>query len=984
MAECIWLQLAGHGFVTGNHPANTITNVTLVSGNVYDVETTFTPIYAPAVFDMADQVGSRVVVENFAGATNVPDGDYTLVAVNTGLSRLTFRGEFAVAPVPGASPLGVVRVEDFYKLCNFLPDFVTGPAAQERWLQVIDSDAFSATLGQKIDVKGGVASFDGFSLSCIYQNNPIITRLLRTRFQIAEDSLNEFMVTGAEWLVGQTVNVEKLGGNNPNALYRADLNPGEPVFVDKEAVIIQAVGGLSPDGNRQLDVSRGVLDTQDFYHLESSVIYAGLQSAQSAICFIRQLNIETSLGYFEEEQLYTGIIENVSFGNGLNTFSLEISPQIFAAQKNSFSAKINTKSKDLGKEPGTPRQVVVFEQQVPFATWRWAKLGDVCLRLRDPFNPATGYGGSFFTSEPIPGSQGLFDVYLYLDYIAYDPTATGTFIGDNGVIVTPSTNDIEFEKKSRRFPRTEGGGVFYDSDSGEVVDTRPEDPEAEERESIYFRSAERGEGLITRASGLTPPYTRSYETVLFDIAKWISNGGQTKVEPAHVFENQIGFIPEYSAYLDSAELECSAVQCILQVLTSNYGDGSNGPFDTLPYGVGLGIRQDAIDWDSFGIDPNPASPAVLEGLSRIDANKLRYNFINIHFTAKDTDKINKWLTEKVLQPLNLGVVQTSEGLVRLIDTADLRNIDGLTAITDDDLEYENGTRNLSVGLSYDATNLFDRVTVNEKRLYKSPGNLDTPQDKITTIIPSVFISDDFAETGLTSRLFSFLQAEPLTFTVPFSGDRSISQFVSNFVGTYSSIIPNLTFTARKTTLEIGERFTFNFSQVINSDGERGVSGVGIVLDKKTNILAEQAIFKAVVLPFLDNATLWSASGEIDFINSNTDFVITTNRYTTTSAAYLENVINDATSFNVGDFIVLYDENFVMLSVDGAGNPDPREIINIINPNNIIINAAFTDGAGVPIAPINEQIIQHADRSLQTALPQNFYAWFNSNVSTYEG
>jgi hypothetical protein len=983
MAECIWLQLAGHGFVTADHPSSTVLSTTLISGNVYDVEVLFTPIYAPAVFEMANQVGSRIVVKDYPAGLNIPDGPYTLVAVDAGLSRLTFRGEFAVAPVAGPAIAATVRVEDFYKFCNFIPDFVTGTDAKQRWLQVIETDAFSATLGQKIDVKGGVASFDGFSLSCIYQNTPPVTRLLRTRFEVATDVLNNFMITGDEWAVGQTTFVTKKGPDNPGAQYDATQLPGDPIFIDKEAVIIQRIGGLDPDFNRQLDVSRGVLDTQDFYHDTSSVIYAGLQTAQSAICFIKQLNIETSLGYFEALNVYTGIIENVSFGNGINTFNLEISPQIFASQKNSFAAKINTKSKDVGKQPSTPRQVVVFEQQVPFATWRWAKLGDVCLRLRDPFNPATGHTGSLFTVEPIAGSQGLYDVYLYLDYIVYDPTATGTFIADNGVIVTPSANDIEFEKKSRRFPRLVGEvGIFYDDDLGEVVDTRTGDPSTKNRESLYIKGAEEGEALLTRSSGLAPPYTRSYEVIHYDLEKWIADGGQTKVEPAHVFENQIGLIPEYTDYTDSAELECSAVQCILQVLTSNYGDGSNGPFDTLPYGVGLGIRQDTIDWDSFGIDPDTSS--VLEGLSRIAYEKLRYNFINIHFTINDTAKINEWLTKNVLQPLNLGVVQTSEGKVRLIDTADLRNIDGLDILTDNDLEYENGGRNLAVDLSYDASNLFDRVTINEKRLYKNPGNLDQPQDIITTVIPSLFISDEFDETGLSARLFSFLQAEPLTYDVPFTGDRSIANFVSNFVGTYSNVIPNLTFTGRKSALEIGEKFSFNFSQVINSSGERGVQGVGIILDKKTNILAEQAKYRAVILPFLEDATLWAASGEINFINSNTDFIITTNRYTLTSGAYLDGVINDASSFEVGDFIVLYDENFVMLSVDAAGNPDPREITSIISPNNIIIASAFTDGAGVPIAPTSEQIIQHADRSLQTPVPQNYYAWFNSGVSTYEG
>ena len=77
-------------------------------------------------------------------------------------------------------------------------------------------------------------------------------------------------------------------------------------------------------------------------------------------------------------------------------------------------------------------------------------------------------------------------------------------------------------------------------------------------------------------------------------------------------------------------------QLVLQILTSDRGDGSNGVFDVLPYDVGLGIRQEDIDYDQFGIDIT--SPAVLPGLSTIAGDKINFKFNDVFITSKDTEE----------------------------------------------------------------------------------------------------------------------------------------------------------------------------------------------------------------------------------------------------------------------------------------------------------------------------------------------------------
>ena len=970
MSKQIWLQFNGHGFVTEDISAQTITAFTTPGGTLYDVAITFTTSYVPGQFDMREEVGARVILNGYAGA-NIPDGTIgTVVASTADLAGIvTIRVDLPLAPIPGAYPGAYVRIEDFYKFCNDVPDFVTGTNAKSRWLQVISNDGFGITLGQKIDIKGGVSSFDGFSVTCLYQNTRPITKLLTTLFEIAVDNTGVKMITGGPWTVGSTL-VTKRGAANPSPIVVATdpLFEFEPVFVDKEAVIIQTVGGLSPLGNRELNVTRAVLNTRDYYHGGSSVIFAGLQTAQSAICQL--LTIDTDATYYDEEVIYTGIVENVSFSNGLGAFTLEISPQIFSAQKNSFAAKmtnIGVIDNDLGSED----YVVEIEQPVPFPTWRWAKLGDIALKLRPPRDPGN-FAASDRGNSPVPGFPGVFRIRQLLDQIAWaPPTVTREGFNNNYVILTPSENNIEFENKSRTFPRDIN---FRGTRVIDGVLVEESDRDALERDDALCIRDPLPDGDLYDRDG-----NPSRDAVHMDIQKYRER--TSKVDLCHVFEDVITAIgletlDEYTACYQAV---ASVNQLILQILLSDKGDGSNGIFDVLPYGVGLGIREDDIDFLTFGIDIS-GTGAVVTSLSPIQREKITYQFVNCFITGKDTEKINDWLTKKILQPLNLAIVQRTDGKITIVDTSDLNDTVGLPSIGDADIEYDFGGRSLDIGLSYDASNLFDRITIKENRIWINPAD---GQELTTTIIPSVSISDDFDETGIASRLFSFLQAEPLTIDVPYRGFESVSGFQSAFSNRYSSIVSNLSFTARSSLLEVGAKFSFTLSNVISQSGQRGVSGFGIVIDKKTNILAGQSKYTCVIQQFQDISTVWAASGNVFTVTANNVFDISIGRYAdpTGPANIVRSIVNDPTSFNVGDFILLYDENFIMLSVDALGNPDPREITSIVGTT-ITIAADFTDGAGVPITPVTDNIIMHGSKSLQTVTPQRFYAFFNDNESTY--
>ncbi len=123
-SNVIWAEFAGHGYFAGPFPSSVIAGVTLVSGDIYDITFLWTNIYPDADM-MIDNVGARLYVEGYSNR-DVPDGYYTITSATT--TTVTITGIFPVgSPTAGApATSATVRVEDFYRFCNIIPDFVTG------------------------------------------------------------------------------------------------------------------------------------------------------------------------------------------------------------------------------------------------------------------------------------------------------------------------------------------------------------------------------------------------------------------------------------------------------------------------------------------------------------------------------------------------------------------------------------------------------------------------------------------------------------------------------------------------------------------------------------------------------------------------------------------------------------------------------------------------------------------------------------------
>jgi len=989
--KIIWAEFAGLGYIAGPFASTVISGVTLVSGNVYTVTMLWTDIYGDNQL-MIDNIGAQVHVEGYSNR-NVPNGYYTLTNATT--TTVTITASFSSAPTAGApTSTATVRIEDFYKICTDIPDFVTGEVARTRWVPSIVEDGFTATLGQKIDVRGSVASFDGFTLSYALPNQATTAECLDANTSAVYTELQKILRTDPTF-----IGTVDSGGNATITVLnsKVDFDDDEfdkkgtttinnefistnvaynnrPALLSREAIIVVEDDGTGL-GYRTYDIIRGVLGTDVESHQSNGAVYEGLQTGQAATVRVKKaskdiLTYSLQSDYTnvsENGLIYIGIVENVKISNGSSQVSIELSPQLFASAKNSAGDKLSTTGK-VERYSGTQtRWALRMDSRYDVLPWEWTKLGPIAVRLRRPTDPAVNTNK---TINSVAGAfTGVYETLTSIDDIAYDPDYPG--YNDNYVILEPSDSLEEYNNRSRTFPRAVGERIGF---------LGPEEG-AMERDSLTIQAFAGGDVELLNRDGDT-----SLSVIHIDVEKLVGE----KAEPCHIFQPTV-FATELSeedVLTSSYRSFVTLADVVLQILTSKNGDGANGPFDVLPAGLGLGISSSAIDWDSFGWDEDGA----IATFSEVSNDKLILILQNVVLLAKDTEKLNEWISKKILQPVNLSLVQTDAGKVSLVDMTGFGLTPGLTVIDEDNIEYDFGTKSLSVSQTYDAKKLFDRIIGTTTNPTISPIIGQTTEVITVPSLGSGTESEDFDELTSKAQLFNFIQAEPLRYEHPFlqgsqvglddrsasnSASAAMSRFSSRFADRYGNIIPGISFTARQGLVEIGARFRFELNNIIGSDGALGITGVAIVIDKRTNILAEQSRYECIVLSDdLNVFSVWSASAEVEAGSSTTNINVSSDVYTSAVTDVLD-WTEDASGFRVGDSILLYDQYFTLLSVDGGGLADPKVIDSIVqgSPDSIVLVSAFTDGAGATITPSAGDIIMHADYDLQDDTTQGQQSWF---------
>lgn len=1011
--EIIWAEFLGNGFLAGPFDSTTVSAVVDNGDNVYDVTIDWTDIYSDTD-RMIDNVGARVYLEGHA-TRDIPDGYYTISAATT--STVTITGIFAAAPPTTGATTGTITIEDFYKFSNGIPDFVTGESARSRWLEIISEDGISSTIGQKIGVRGGVASFDGFSIGLNFVDDSELSaanvtadttqrinafrRIARSVAVQLPDSTGASVITSGSIAYDTSTITKKRTTDLPVAYISTNSTYNfVPAVIDREAIII--TGSASPGSDsRDLSCRRGVLGTGNgsvgSFHTGNSIVYSGIQTALGATCRVKSIPVDATAYDFkfvssenqitDEGLIYRGVVENVVFNNNLAGISFELSPLIFSSIKNSFGPRISAQNQirvnyfDAGTDETYP---MVLQTQSPTEriTWKWVKVNeDVAVKIRFEKDAGGSYdpdADPTLRSSPSLDIIGWYDVLAVIDTIVWDPGPDSANYNDNYVILTPSDDAEDWYKKSRNTPT--------------IIELDEEETEGIETYVVDYGSL----GAEGR-DGLPRTGVRFLDRSLFLDAE--------NVDLCHVFEPAGigGELTTFPVEIDGATGGCYVAKIIiaellLQILTSLAGDGANGPFDVLPYGVGLGLTENDIDWASFGFDIDTnvfnldLSPGVL-------GEKIAQPLRNVVITPKDIDDIKKWL-DKLLIPYNLGLVQNSTGKISLVDTTHLVAGSITDSLEDSDLAFDHGGTSYKFDQAYDGKNLYSAVTIEFRDLTKAYNN----QKRLYKLIPAALTTGDYTDGGAYSRVNTYINSTELKIKAEFAEPAPVYEFIGEvpdsipiipppivkyakkFIDIYSKILPTITCVADETKFDVGDKIVFDVNNAISVSGGRGFTGFGIVVDKKTNIFARQSIYKIYALgdQLLEffGSRVWSSSAVVASGGSFKTFNVEANEYVPTDGTDIASWTNDSDGFAVGDSVLLYDENFVLLSVDAGGNADSKKIQGATSTS-ITLVTPFTDGAGATITPSAGDIVMHAKKSVQAnTTTQDNLAWIQDDFTRW--
>jgi hypothetical protein len=1049
-----FLVFHGHGFVTGQFPCSIVTSVSNVIGNVWDVTVLYTPIYNPAAYDMEQQVGSRIVTKNFGAtpARNIPDDEYTLVQADNAANTFTFRGEFAAPPTVGGLSVGTqFRIEDFYKFCNApAPDFVTGDAAKARWITCMTKDGLSLSLGQKIDIiNAGFASVDGVTVELTYNTDENFRKLIQLTIPIVEDTNNFIIATdrmdqditipGRVTAAGyrrtlptdvtidfrMAFNPSGPAGLLPSRIIADDPNLFEfaPIWLNQEAVIIRnqitAINNSGLNVQRSA-VERGVLRTPALLQAPSTIMIDSMPGAEGQLCQILTLNSDDLYLQLEQEQFY-GLAENLIFSDYQNTVTIEISDISLTGFRQKFAAKLTDRiaQTEYGSNANEPMTVTInsdnqfLTQNESAGNWRWVKVGKACMRLENRRKDLTDPTTAAYVDDITPIVDEFGNPVYQLNYRIYPVFQGEGFERYDDWYLVEATSDSA-EDGVYGAPKVLGetdSGVTGVSVSGRVNADN----------SYLIQSGLGGNQLQDNTFGASG--TRQPGVVCLDVSPDAPQ--EIKLELAHMFEQADGSI-DIEGFLFAggdgtsfgrttqnflfgfSEKRLPAGVIAMQILTSGdglVGGSTNGPFDVLPYNVGLGIDLARIDYESFGFTFDETTgrysfnPKNIRCRAKGADRWAQTTFVNPHITIDDTKNIADWMNKNLLKPLAVGIGVTlneNTGLreIRAFSLADIQPRTGeelaqiqATTVSEADFFKVVG-ESIQTSMETKGTDIVESVSYRFDQLTK-PHTRRSPKKTTIKAVP-IAPYPNSSEVVSYAKLFTFIQSRPILEEMKlypaWRDDKSfgigqLSRLASLRISQFAKVLPKLKFVTDLTSsvrFSVGDRIILNsITPVLDLEtGLRGKTALAYVLEQKTDVL-RGLIENEVILvtdPTNIDFSLWSASGEISAVAAPTIFDIQSN-------VYVNPPLTDPDTFAPGDELLLFDENFVLLSEDALGDPDPQQIDSIVG-NTITMVGAFTDSVGAVITPSATDIIVLASRLPQPVATQRTYAYQNDNESTW--
>jgi hypothetical protein len=880
-----------------------------------------------------DEIGAEIYIE---GMTGLEDGFYTLtnVASAGGNTRVSIAGDPSKFSLSAGANSGNMRVEDHYKICNRIPDFVTGTNARSRWLvNLVD---ITPTLSSEVNVRGGVAKIDGLTIT----HNYIFAGLDKVRFNILNQDDNIRTQIRIYSDPDQTTNIQVERGipymasyNNPDTAPTLGLY--EPTWWGSECIRVDSATGSDP---YLLTMTRGLLRTDRGVHPYGQLFFDGMTTPFGKTAEVL-LGVDGTSIYDDFNKILIGPVTDIGYDDGVIAQTLEISSDLMKAIRKSAG--------DLAtpvKFRETNAEIEYFSQFGK--TWDWVKIGKACFRIAsDNQNESTmpNYDGPLrLRSNPFESDgrsdNGRFGLIRYIASIIDDRFVE---IDGNGTI-----NGVMVERAgAKEFANYQ----FPIRPWSYALDRYPgNDSESRENRVDLINELFENRYLVYSS-------TTEEERPKFNFDALIKDNPEGSM--AHVFEPQY-FGPD-NTYQWSRNLEastkilgCNPIDLLLQMLLTDLGNGSNTfvfegstyDFDVLPAELGLGFKAEDLNIQSF-----------MEAAEQFSTNNIYV--CNAFIEAEDAGELSKWIEDNILKTYFLCLVTDNNGKLQLTQLADSARKAGMIELTDDDLfGFGNNT---PVTFNRDAGALISRITYQFDRPYLIGSN---PQSKDT-------VNFRYAFDGLMDH-YRPLGADDITIKPKFSPFFSATEteafesYLGRYLGNYRSPFPVIEVYVdqdfQTDAFSVGKYQIVNLSRLPNATGtlDSNLFGVGLVVKRQKDLLngVDKMTIAVVETLSTDERIRYASSAEVDTGSTGTVIQLVDSVYIPT---FVSDYTSDAESFQVGDALLLYDENFVLRST--ATTP----VVSAINSaTEIEIDTEFEDGGGV-IVPAAGDIITLAEKVDQT-------------------
>lgn len=910
----------------------------------------------------------------------VPLGYYTLVSVDSGANEAVIRGsKITAGAVPGDSIS--IRVQDFYKISTGIPDFVTGDLARSMWIPVV-SDA-TTTIGQKVDLIGGISTSDGVTISAAYTDVVGFREIVRLTPEVltSEADANIPIYTSASALPSAdsiSINAAVVAESVPGSVY-----DGVPLWLGNAEAIQIISDGIPTTPS----IERGVLGTGYWSYYDgdaqtakngvwvpsSTLLHHGLPSGIGARVEILRYGYG-SMSYDDHKVIYYGLLDGITFDQNINVVNFELSSSILTGYQSTLSSKFGS-SVTINPDgvPGTNGVLLptaTLYQSVDGPAWKWIKLGDACLKMRnqDLTVPVS------ITVGDLNPSTGLVEATYPVDKIV-------AYVDSAGVI-----DPLNLKR---------GGGIKGYTDNW-VVD-KYFDNLGEFQKFVPYGDLDSGDSDIITQSGSEALIYRdglfvNASSKLYVVERKALRDLQASM--CHVFESIDDFVGPTVRWTPTAPRDeyvtyrprIGVYELILQVLTSVDGLRANGIFDVLPPGVGLGIPVEKIDLSSFGL-------TTLEQVYDLDTTTRPYWRSDLSLDAvvislEDTAKISEWLAKEILKPFGLVLAQDIYGRITLQDAVkvEVRGLDPIFSVSDSILADEEGR--VDIAYSYDSSKIFSSISHSWKAKGLSPSgySVDVSQT-VRSTIPTA--------GGAAIQILSYpTQAAPIEYKMAYSPLYTLESGVSasmvarasGILALYSRTLPTITLTIPSDVVEVetgsglfvsypavGSLVSINLSNAIGSDGSRGVAGYGVVSNLVRDVIRDTYRATISILPDqrVPTQRTWGDSAYV------TGYVGGDKSILSISSLYGDVVDN----IQIGDQMVLYNPYFTLLSITGGGAQRPQTVTNV-SDTEIEFDASFKDGSGVEITPTDGMILCLSMKSDQATPTQDYEAWMNDGVSAW--